>query len=173
MSDVMHLSERARQAKQLIYHALGSKQCCARIDQLVHSAAVTLGADIASLSMLSDRQITLSACGRSSGMPVLPRGFEAAFEDTICATALRLDTPLVIPDTRADSRVSSVPIVQSGLVGAYLGSLLRHDGAVVGVLCACTEQPRQWQDADSATLDRIAADIVHELVCYSAAARTV
>lgn len=173
MSDVVYLSERALQAKQLINQALGSEACCSRIDQLVQLAAVTLQADIASLSMLSDRQITLSTCGRSSAMPVIPRGFETAFEDTICATALRLDTPLVIPDTHADTRVSSVPIVQSGLVGAYLGSLLRHDGAVVGVLCASSQQPRQWQESDSATLDRIAEDIVHELVRYSTAARTV
>ncbi|WP_375486995.1 GAF domain-containing protein [uncultured Jatrophihabitans sp.] len=174
MSGGVVLSERARRAQDLVDDVLSSPESCTRIDALVRSAAASLRSDVASLSMLSDRQITLSTCHTTPSVieTADERGETLPFEDTICATALRLDEALVIPDTHDDTRVSTVPAVRDGDVGAYLGVLVRNAEHVVGVLCVAGAEPRQWTDHELSALTGIAGEISRELA-VGAPARAV
>ena len=168
MPSDLDLSERARHAQRLADSVLLREDCLTQIDELVRSAAVRLRADIASLSMLSDRQITVSAHSpgdSSARSPMLNRGAETAFEDTVCANALRSDELLIIPDAHLDPRISSIPAVTDGTVGAYLGSTLHHDGAIVGMLCAVTTQPKTWTADQVEILDAIADQVLTAIVC--------
>ena len=155
------LSTRAALARELADAAVQHPDHSG-LDALVRSAASALKADIASLSMLSDEQITVSGCGPADALP--PRGTAMPFEDTICANALRTDEPLVIPNTAQDARVSSVPAVRDGHVGAYLGAPLRHPEGIVGVLCVVSSSPRAWSERDIETLDGIAAQVLDTLL---------
>lgn len=162
-----NLSERAQHAQRLADSVFANEECLERIDELVRSAVIELGADLAILSLSTDRQITLSAHGPldlGTQKPVLIRGAETAFENTICSTALRSEERLVIRDARLDPRISSVPAVSEGHVRAYLGSPLRYDGALVGMLCVMSGQSRTWSAQETQALDQIAADVLVEVV---------
>lgn len=154
------LSTRAQRAQQVIDGALSAGDFH-ELDALVQAVATELGVEIAGLSMLSDKQVVLSHCGTEG--PDLDRGQSVPFENTICANALRSEELLDIPDTQHDARVSSVPAVQHGLVGAYLGSTITDGATVIGVLCAASPHPRKWSAADRVTLDRCAARVLIEL----------
>ena len=125
------MSSRAQQAQRLTDSVLAHKDCLARVDELVRAVAVTLTVDFASLSVLTDRQITVSAYSPAAPRlqpSMLHRGAETPFEDTVCANVLRSNERFAIPDAHLDPRISSIPAVTAGLVGAYLGSPLRHEG---------------------------------------------
>ena len=63
-----------------------------------------------------------------------------------------------------DHRVSSLPSVTSGRIGAYLGAPLRNSsGAMVGVLCVLDDSPRIWTLEQLRDVSRIADEIVVEL----------
>src|SRR5579875_1493440 len=154
------LPARAAHADRLVTAALGASDTTL-LDALVEATARELDAETVHVSILTDQQVTAGACG-----PVISRadrGQRADFEDTICANALRLDGPLVIPDAKADARVSSIPLVQEGKLGAYLGSPLRAGGDLVGVLCVWQAGPRDWSADELAVLERRAAEVVEEL----------
>ena len=170
------LSQRARHAQRLTDSVLADERCLGRIDVLVRSAAMSLGADLASLSMSTDRQITISACSpldKTDQILGVVRGTETAFEDTVCANALRSDEQLVIPDAHHDARISSIPAVREGHVGAYLGSPMRYDGLIVGMLCVVSTKPRAWTQQEIDTLDRRADEVLTEIICFSSARETV
>jgi GAF domain-containing protein len=165
MTSHLTLSVRAERARALAAAALASGDL-EQLDALIAAAATALGADIASLSMLSDRQITVSSCGIDA--PAAGRGAETPFDNTICATALRSDEPLAIQDARADARVSSIPAVRGGMVGAYLGIPIRVDDTVVGVVCVVSREPRRWTEEHLTTLDSYATKVLQELTRLAA-----
>ena len=155
------LSERARTARALAGRALRSGEL-SRLDALVATAARTLSVASSSLSMLSDRQVVVSTYGVEA--LDVPRGIELPFEDTLCTNVARADAAVAIDDTHTDERVSSVPVVRSGAIGSYLGSPLRLDGAVVGVLCVMDPAARHWEADDVHTLDTIAGQALDTLL---------
>jgi two-component sensor histidine kinase len=60
----------------------------------------------------------------------------------LCAHAILLDEPLVVPDTHADPRFSSNPLCSEGPVRFYAGvPLLSHGGLPLGTLCVIDERP--------------------------------
>lgn len=162
MVEQLDLSARARASLDLVRAALDPGADTSRLDQLVRDAAHAVGAASGHVSMLTDRQVTASVQGLMAALT--RRGHETLFEDSICANALRMNTPLVIPDTHADDRVSSLPAVADGAIGSYLGAPLRTgDGEMVGVLCVFDHDSRQWTDQQVADLSRIADAVVAEL----------
>lgn len=158
------LSARANRAHRLA-QAIGPDGA-PRLDAIVDSARAALATGGVHLSLLTDRQITAS----TGAVDTIPRGTETPFDDTICANALRSNEPVVIDDTARDSRVSSIPAVVSGAVGAYLGMPVRVDHSVVGVLCVFDDAPRQWTELDRAQLQSYTRDIEKELVRLDPAA---
>ena len=60
--------------------------------------------------------------------------------------------------------VSSVPSVQSGEIGAYLGVPVQwQDGAIVAVLCVFDGRPRSWTTADVEVVQRAASLVAGHL----------
>ncbi len=163
------MSARGARAEELaesaVRHAVTSPAGSV-LDRIVAEAAQRLGVAGANVSLLSDRQIAVAG-SMPDGTPI-EAGLEFDFEDSICVNALRTDGPLVIPDTRADARVSSIPMVSEGPVRAYLGSAIRTDEGVVAVLCVYDSTPRHWTDGDAELLTRLADEARTELLRLAA-----
>ena len=155
------LSPRASSAHELA-RTLSSVDDHDGLDDLLEHTRRTTRSTWAHFSLLTDRQVTAAACG-PSGALVEP-GQEIAFDDTICATVLRTGEAVIIPDTSLDARVSSIPAVRQGLVGAYLGVPIHLDSLLVGVLCVVDEQSREWSVLDTACLDAAAVTLREELL---------
>ena len=160
------MSARGARAEKLAESAVRQAGDSAVLDRIIAAAAERLGVAGVSVSMLSDRQITVAG-SMPDGTPI-EAGLEFDFEDSICANALRTDEPLAIPDTRADARVSSIPMVSDGPVRAYLGSAIRTDEGVVAVLCVFDSKPRQWTTGDAELLTRFADEVRTELLRFAA-----
>jgi GAF domain-containing protein len=160
-SAVHSLSARGARAHELASSTL-QDHADGVLDRLVADAATLLDVAGVNVSVLSDRQVTVA--GLTPDGAAADRGLEIDFEDSICANALRTDEPRVIPDTRADARVSSIPAVADGPVRSYLGSAIRTDEGVVAVLCVYDVEPRAWNEQDIATLARLADDVRSELL---------
>jgi PAS domain S-box-containing protein len=82
---------------------------------------------------------------------------DASVEESLAGLVLSADEPLLITDLAGDERL---PPGESLRTGAYLGYPVRDQaGAVLGICCACDEQPREW------TADEVAAVAEAAQVC--------
>lgn len=154
------LSARASAADALVTAALAEGADTRELQRLTGLAASSVGCTNAQISLLTDRQVSAAICGTHRHL----RGMEAPFEETICAYALRSDSPIVVPDTWEDPRVSSLAAVAAGMVRAYLGVPLRlQGGEMVGVLCVYDDQPRDWTAEQLADLCSVGQLVIAEL----------
>ncbi len=83
----------------------------------------------------------------------------------LCASAILQQEALVVPDASLDPYALANPLV-AGDVGLrfYAGAPLRtSDGHNLGTLCVIDKQPRVIGEEDAATLEDLAAIVVHEL----------
>ncbi|SHF54396.1 GAF domain-containing protein [Jatrophihabitans endophyticus] len=154
------LSRRAQRAHELA-EAVSRSDAATTLDPRLAALCDELRTDGAALSAVSDRRVTLAGCGLVER--VAPTGTHVPLDDAICANVLRHDGLLAIPDTRLDARVASIPVVLAGQVRAYLGSPVRCDGVLVGVLCVIAGEPRDWTADDEAVLTRYADEFAREL----------
>ena len=162
MTDQLSHTPRAARAHALALAVLGDAASTATLDALVQLAVSRIGADGGQISMLTDRQVSLSNQGIFGSST--PPGAEHPFEETMCAYALRSDDTVVIPDARLDQRVAGIDAVANGDVGAYLGVPVRTaDGSLVGVLCVFSVTPRAWTADEQADMDELAAHVAEEL----------
>jgi PAS domain S-box-containing protein len=130
------------------------------LDRLAELAARLLGTPSGQIALLTDVQHIAAGVGLGSGAV----GSETPLEDSLCTVTAAGTGPLVVTDARADERVSALPPVTSGQVGAYLGTPLTSSaGRVVGALCVFDQTPREWSDSDVATLRQLAESTVTEL----------
>lgn len=150
------MSARAERA-QAVMNAVADSPDVGAVDELMQRVREQLRTQWSHLSVLTDRQLTGASCG-PSWAPV-GRGQETPFDETICATALRTEQAVVIPDTLLDARVSSLAAVRTGGVRAYLGTPVHIDGFMVAVLCVFDEVPRGWSAEEVATLDAAAGEL--------------
>jgi PAS domain S-box-containing protein len=127
---------------------------------LVELATRLLGVSAGQVSLLTDVQVVAGGSGLAPGTV----GSESPLSESLCTlTAAGRDTE-AIADTRADERVREFPPVVSGEVGAYLGvPLVVQNGLVVGALCVFDPEPRDWSDADVATLGELADSVATHL----------
>ena len=83
----------------------------------------------------------------------------------LCASAILQDGSLVLTDASVDARALANPLV-AGEFGLrfYAGAPLRTwDGHSLGTVCVIDKEPREFSDRDVATLEQLAAIVVHEL----------
>ena len=96
-------------------------------------------------------------------------GFEASVcrrEDSMCATTITLDEPVVISDASQDRRFRDNPFVtgESGNVRFYASHQLHTpDGTVIGTLCVFDEQSRSLSDEQEHALASLAERVVDAL----------
>jgi PAS domain S-box-containing protein len=130
------------------------------LDRLAGLAARLLGTPSSQVSLLSDVQTVAAGVG----LPVGAVGSDSPLADSLCTVTASHGGPLVIADAPHDERVSRLPPVASGAVGAYLGvPMIADDGHTVGALCVFGPTPRPWSPGDVALLQQLAASAVAEL----------
>jgi PAS domain S-box-containing protein len=130
------------------------------LDRLAELAARLVGSPAAQVSVLTDVQATAGGAGPVAGAA----GTQGPLEDSLSTVTAKGGGPLVVPDAAADPRVSGLPPVTSGAVGAYLGvPLVGDDGHAVGALCVFDPAPRTWSSSDVSLLEQLAAAVVAEL----------
>ncbi|GIE92827.1 ATP-binding protein [Paractinoplanes rishiriensis] len=84
---------------------------------------------------------------------------DAPVEQSLAGVVLRTDGPLLISDLSTDERVPPGAVLPAG-TGAYLGHPVRDQhGDVLGICCACDDEPREW------TADEVAAVAEAAQVC--------
>ncbi|BAT58116.1 putative diguanylate cyclase YegE [Variibacter gotjawalensis] len=83
----------------------------------------------------------------------------------LCYAAIRADAPLVLPDTLKDPRFADNQfVIGEPHVRFYAGAPLRSDdGYPIGTLCAIDTKPRDFSEADLATLKDLAQIVESEL----------
>ena len=131
------------------------------LDRFAELAARLLGADTGRLWLLGD--------GRAAGDGLPPAvGGRTSLVDPLGAATAAGTGALVVTDARTDARVRDLPPVSSGQVGSYLGvPLVLHDGRTIGALCAFGPVPREWSEADVATLRQLGESAVTELELFA------
>lgn len=130
------------------------------LDRLTALAARLLNAPSAQVSLLSEQQFIASLAGAQ------PAEAEriAAREASLCTVTARGQGPLAVSDAVHDSRVSTLPPVTSGAVGAYLGvPLVDGAGLLLGALCVYDSRARDWSPEHIGTLGELASAVVAEL----------
>ncbi|MGZ4493105.1 MAG: SpoIIE family protein phosphatase [Nocardioides sp.] len=130
------------------------------LNRLAELAARLLGSASAQVSLLTDVQTIAAGEGLAPGAV----GSQGPLEESLCTVTVAGGTPLVVLDAPTDDRVSALPPVASGAVGAYLGvPLVASTGESIGALCVFDPGPRSWTPADVTLLQRLAEPVVAEL----------
>ena len=130
------------------------------LNRLAELAARLLDAGSAQVSLISDVQHVAAGVGQAAASV----GLEGPAEESLCTVTVAGAGPLLVADAVNDDRVSTLPPVRSGAVGAYLGvPLLAEDGHAIGALCVFDPEPRRWSDSDVLLLEQLAAPVVAEL----------
>lgn len=147
-------------------HVLALEPDAAGLRELADIAADLLDAGRAEVVLLTDQRV-VAATSSTGGLDD-----EAPWSasDSICGVAVLEPAPTVVPDTSADERLSLIPDVSCGRIGAYLGAPLVVAGQRVGVLCAYDAHPRPWIEAQVATLTRLARRAGAQLERHQASA---
>ncbi|WP_104524341.1 SpoIIE family protein phosphatase [Blastococcus atacamensis] len=130
------------------------------LGRLADLAARLLGTAGSQVSLLTDVQHVAAGTGAAAV------GTRGPLEESLCTVtaALPVGEPLVVADARSDDRVSHLPAVQAGVVGAYLGTALTDtDGRTIGALCVFDPEPRPWAPSEVATLQQLAGSVMTEL----------
>ncbi|MGY2083568.1 SpoIIE family protein phosphatase [Blastococcus sp. SYSU DS0539] len=148
--------DRADLVRRLAGEALGSRS----LQRLTDLATRLLDCDSAQVSLVGEVQTAVAG----TGLPPGGIGARLPLADSLCAVAVTLGEPLVVPDATRDERVSDRAPVRSGEVGAYLGIPLGiAGGEPIGALCAYGAQARPWTDRDVALLRQLADSVGTEL----------
>jgi diguanylate cyclase (GGDEF)-like protein len=130
-----------------------------RFERITRVARRALQVPVAAISLLNeDKQWFKSAAGW--GISELPR------DQAICKLTVEESELLAIPDTLADPRVASLPIVASApRFRSYAGyPLIGDHGSVIGTFCVFDLRPREFSQAERQTLIDLAAMAQRELV---------
>ena len=127
-------------------------------DRVTRIAARLLEMPAAFISIVDEDRIWFKSC---QGVDV----GQMRRESSLCASCIHQEEPLLIADTRVDSRTSANPPVIGELhIRFYLGSPLRtSDGFNLGTLCIVDRVPRTVSDAEVTVLVDLAAVVMDEL----------
>ena len=127
-------------------------------DRLTALTARLLHAPISTVTLVSDQQqLFVGATGIAGGRE------RADLCNSYCQQVVASGKPLAIRDVPAadDPRLNSAA-AEYGIV-AYCGVPISVDGQTIGTLCAIGAEPRDWTDADLATLADLAELVEREI----------
>jgi serine phosphatase RsbU (regulator of sigma subunit)/PAS domain-containing protein len=148
------------QRQAALRRLLASEEGAARLGSAARLAADAVGAPYGQVTLIHEGRVALVVAG--PGRTTESR--TGAAEDTLCLGAVRRRRALIVPDAAADQRVSDLPSVRAGTVGAYLGvPLIDSSGAALGALCVYDGDPREWSTRELDTLSRLGDHVVAEL----------
>ena len=135
------------------------------LDRLARLARRTLDVPIALITVIEpDRQRFIGLDGLGS-----PWGEQrwTPISHSLCQYPAQSGTPLIIPDTRLETRIdTALARAELGVI-AYAGVPLRSlDGEVLGTFCAIDTEPRAWGDDEILILNDLAAAAAAELMLH-------
>ncbi len=137
------------------------------LDRLARLARRTLGVPTALITVIEpDRQRFVGLDGL--GEPWATQRW-TPLSHSLCQYPAEVESPLVIADTRLETRIeTSLARSELGVV-AYAGVPLRAmDGTVLGTFCAIDTEPRDWTDEEILILGDLAAAASSELTLNEA-----
>jgi GAF domain-containing protein len=137
----------------------------APFDRLAGLTARLLRVETAQVVLFTDVAVAVGGAGRPTVV-----GPSSPLADAPGAVAVRLGTPLVVPDAATDPRVCAVPAVAAGRVCACLSLPLVLSGHAVGALTVLSPTPRTWTAEDVALAAEVAAAVRTELELAAASA---
>ena len=127
-------------------------------DRITALVCRTLDVPIALVGLIDDERQWFKSC--------IGLGASQTDRDvTFCAYAILDDATLVVPDATLDPRFATNPAVTGEpFVRAYAGApLVTPAGFRIGTLCAIDVEPREFSEAQLATLRDLAAVVIDEL----------
>jgi EAL domain-containing protein (putative c-di-GMP-specific phosphodiesterase class I) len=147
-------STRAHSAR----HYLVDGPLIARLEATLALVSRSLGFPVVRVNILEeDTQHTISMFGVGD-IAAIPR------IESFCDAIVRSGRPLRIEDAGADARVSQLPSVVSGEIGAYLGvPLLGRESFIVGAVCVIDPNRRRIDDDQQARLADFARIVEDQL----------
>lgn len=155
----MSTSEDQRRVRSIEQYDLLAHPPRLELTAIVELAAKICGTPMATINLITDIE----------QHQVAAYGFDAAIctrEDSMCATVLDEDTPLVVPDASLDPRFRDNPFV-TGVIGhvRFYAShkLTTLDGVVIGTLCVFDEVARELDASQTEALGTLAERIVDVL----------
>ncbi len=147
-----------------IFEKLGilDAPCERRFQLLTDLASSLLDAPVALISLVTDqRQFFLSSTGLPQPWAELR---ETPLSHSYCQHVVERNQPLVISDSENHLLVADNLATSEIGVKAYLGCpLVTDDGSVLGSFCAIGANPRNWNEGDLVTLQKLAALAVAEI----------
>jgi GAF domain-containing protein len=128
-----------------------------RFDRITHQVTESLDVPMSVISLVdTDRQWFKSRQGIAAD--------ETPRDISFCGHAINYDGVFVVEDAYLDARFSENPLVTSDpSVRFYAGAPITVDGQRIGMLCALGHEPRQFTDAERATLTRLAHEVEAEI----------
>lgn len=133
----------------------------AELDRYTRLAALTLGAEVATVSLVVPDELLFESCIHLPDLRATRR--ELPLSSSLDRYAIAADRPLVLEDALSYPLYQDNPAVAEG-IRAYAGVPLRSaSGEVVGALSVSGYSPREWVPAEIEVLDIIAAAIVAEI----------
>lgn len=149
--------DQAAAVRRLEATAVGSRA----LQRLAEMAVRVLGASSAVISLIADLELIVGGAGLAPGTI----GRRVPLGESLCAVVVASGPgPYVVTDAVVDPRVSGVPAVAAGMVGAYLGMpLTTSAGVPVGALCVLAPRSRQWGEGDVALVRQLADAVTTEL----------
>ena len=131
-------------------------------DRLTILAAELLCVPVALVSLVDERRQFFKSC---VGLPEpWSTVRETPLSHSFCRLAVISEAPLIINDARDDDRVCNNLAVRDLGVVAYLGVPIHSaDGAVLGSFCIIDVVPRQWSEADLASVTRLCECVETEI----------
>ena len=130
-----------------------------RFDRVTRIAAAALDVPIALVSLVDrDRQWFKSCFGLDAR--------ETSREVAFCAHAVEHKTEVVVSDTLLDERFADNPLVVAApRIRFYAGApLILEDGSCVGTLCVIDTRPRDFGEAERATLRDLRDLVMREML---------
>ncbi|WP_181377207.1 GAF domain-containing protein [Pontivivens insulae] len=131
-------------------------------DRAVRLATRLLGTPVGLVSLVDGQRQFFKA---QTGLPEpTATARETPLTHSFCQHVVTSDAPLTVHDAREDPLVQDNLAIRDLGVIAYLGVPLHApDGQVLGSFCAIQSEPRDWTEAELATLTDIAAGIETEI----------
>ncbi|HEX2188627.1 MAG TPA: GAF domain-containing protein [Longimicrobiaceae bacterium] len=135
----------------------------ADLDHFVRLAALTLGAEVAAVSLALPDQQLFEICIRLPDLRAVRR--KRALSGSLARYTLEADEPLVVEDALAFPLELDGAALQDG-IRTYVGVPLRPTAAgthVPGTLCVAGYAPRAWAPGEIEVLRIIAGSIVEQI----------
>jgi signal transduction histidine kinase/CheY-like chemotaxis protein len=128
-------------------------------DRLAALAQRLLGVPTALVTLVDDTRQFFMACVGVDNWAGEQRG--TGLSHSFCRHVVHTGRPLVVRDARTEPLLAGTLPISELQVIAYLGiPLLAPGGEVLGSFCAVDDAPREWTDADIATM----ADLAHAVM---------